>query len=109
MVVYEVNLRIDPSIEQEFHEWLDAHIPEMLEFEGFLSAEWFGVDPDESDPEQVGRISWTVQYRLDHRASLHKYLEEHAARMREDGLNRFGDKFAAYRRIMTRHQSYTTS
>jgi len=38
-VVYEVNLEIDQSVGENYKTWLSGHIPEMLEFPGFINAE----------------------------------------------------------------------
>ena len=96
-VVYEVNLSIDNSIETEFRGWLEAHIGEMLEIEGFLSARLYEVAEPEAD---AGRFELSVQYKLRDMAVLESYLTYHAERMRAEGLKRFGERFSATRRIM---------
>lgn len=94
-IIYEVNLSPDPSIEAEFDEWLEHHVEEMLELPGFIGAT---IHRAEESADAVPLRS--VQYRLQSRAALADYLKEHAARMRADGVQRFGDRFTATRRIL---------
>jgi hypothetical protein len=94
MTIYEVNLTVDAGIAHDYAAWLDGHIRQILEIDGFLSAEWFEIE-GESDRRQ-----WTVQYRLRDRRSLEEYFTEHAEQMRADGTGRFGSSFSATRRIL---------
>jgi antibiotic biosynthesis monooxygenase (ABM) superfamily enzyme len=100
MTIYEVNLTINPDIADDYAAWLVEHIRQILSIDGFLSAEWFRVEPSGEAKE------WTVQYRLRDRASLERYFAEHAPQMRADGVNRFGDGFSATRRIMELEQQF---
>ena len=47
-----------------------------------------------------GTRALTVHYRLIDEAALQRYLAEHAPRMREEGMRRFGDAFTATRRVL---------
>lgn len=94
-VIYEVNLRPDPSIAAEFDIWLEHHVREMISLPGFLGATIHRVD----DPDGDG-IQRTTHYQLENRAALDEYFEDHAERMRADGVRRFGDRFTATRRIL---------
>lgn len=96
-VTYEVNLVPDPSIEEAFDAWLDEHVSEMLRLPGFLTAVVrTSTDPDSGNPQR------TVQYELKDTAALDAYFKNHAQRMRQQGLDRFGEMFTATRRIMDR-------
>ncbi len=94
MTIYEVNLTVTADIDS-FALWLDEHIREILRIDGFVSAEWFEVEHDTPNEKQ-----WTVHYRLHNRESLDAYFTHHAERMRADGLQRFGGKFSATRRVL---------
>ena len=93
-VTYEVNLVPDPSIEDEFDDWLDAHVVEMLRLPGFLTAVVRRAE------DANGEIQRTVQYELRDRESLDAYLRDHATTMRQQGIDRFGQRFRASRRIL---------
>ena len=94
-VIYEVNLEADADIADPFDTWLRDHIADMLQFEGFRSAE---ILDDPSAP--AGRIRRIVQYRLRNQAALDDYLTNHAPHMRAHGIARFGDRFTAERRVL---------
>ena len=95
--IYEVNLQVAPARVDEYRRWLHAHIAEILALPGFVDAQCFEVDePAPAD----GWLSLCVHYRLVDAAALQAYLEQHAPRLRADGLARFGNDFRAQRRVM---------
>lgn len=95
MVIYEVNLAIDGDIFTQYQLWLKEHVKEMLQFPGFIKACILKPETDFiSSKEKL-----TVQYQLEDRESLAVYFNKFPAKMREDGINRFKDKFSAERRI----------
>lgn len=100
-VVYEVNLEADAAIAAPFDTWLRDHIADMLQIEGFRSAE---ILDDTSAPE--GRIRRIVQYRLRDRAALDEYLAVHAPHMRAQGTARFGDRYTATRRVLPHREEF---
>jgi antibiotic biosynthesis monooxygenase (ABM) superfamily enzyme len=95
-VIYEVSLDIESAIAEDYRAWLRQHVAQMLALPGFLSAQVFDV----LEPAAPGRAAYCVQYRLRDAAALADYLRDHAARMREEGTTRFGDRFHASRRIL---------
>jgi hypothetical protein len=100
-VIYEVNLEADADIAGPFDTWLRDHIADMLQFEGFRSAE---ILDDPSAP--AGRIRRIVQYRLRNQAALDDYLANHAPQMRMQGVARFGDRFSAERRVLPHREEF---
>jgi hypothetical protein len=101
-VLYEVNLEAAAGIEDPFDTWLRDHIADVLQFDGFLSAEI--LDDATAPPE--GRIRRTVQYRLRNRAALDAYLRDHAPRMRMQGVELFGDRYSAERRVLAHREEF---
>ena len=51
--VYEVNLEVDAAVAPAFKEWLRPHMAEMLDIEGFLSAEMLAVEAPAAKPKPV--------------------------------------------------------
>jgi hypothetical protein len=96
-----VNLDADAAIEAAFDTWLRDHIADMLQFEGFLSAE---ILADTAAPP--GRVRRTVQYRLRSQADLDRYLREQAPAMRQRGVALFGDRFSAERRQLAHREDF---
>jgi hypothetical protein len=97
VIVYEVNLFVRQGIEAAFRAWLPMHVAEILALPGFTGARLL---EREQPPAQAGECALCVQYELRDAAALEDYLREHAARMRADGLARFGDDFRAERRVL---------
>jgi hypothetical protein len=100
-VIYEVSLEADAAIAGPFDTWLRDHIADMLQFQGFMSAE---ILDDSAAPE--GRICRIVQYRLRDQAALDAYLRDEAPRMRQEGIARFGDRFSAQRRLLAHREEF---
>jgi quinol monooxygenase YgiN len=97
VIVYEVNLVVRETIRADFRTWLAAHVEEILALPGFVAAEIL----EQREPAAAeGTHALTVQYRLVDEAALARYFAEHAPRLREDGLRRFGDGFSATRRVL---------
>jgi hypothetical protein len=94
-VIYEVNLNVDRDIEGEFGRWLSLHVEQMLALPGFVGAD---IASEEREPGQTA--GWSVRYRLLSRQALDAYFRDHAERMRADGIDRFGQRFSASRRIL---------
>ena len=104
-LIYEVNLEVKDKIAPHFSDWLIQHIQEMLQFDGFNSAQWYSrqnLDEDNHNPVQL----WTIHYQLKDRETYEQYVLNHAEAMREDGLNRFGGQFQATRRLLYRESTY---
>jgi len=97
VVVYEVDIDLDVAVEAAYRAWLPGHVAELLALPGFVDACVFDVlDP----PPAAGRVAICMQYRLRDEAALQAYLEQHAPRLRADGIARFGGRFVATRRVM---------
>jgi hypothetical protein len=95
-VIYEVSLDLESAIADDYRGWLRQHVAQMLALPGFVSAQVFDV----LEPASDGRVAYCVHYHLRSAAALADYLRDHAARMREEGVARFGDHFRASRRVL---------
>lgn len=58
-VLYEVNVKADKDISSEFKKWLLEHIKEMIQLEGFISAELYEFEDKESNKDV-----YVSQYKL---------------------------------------------
>lgn len=101
-VLYEVNLEAEAAIEGPFDTWLRDHIADVLQFDGFLSAEIL----DDQSATTPGRIRRTVQYRLRNQPALETYLREHAPRLRAQGVEKFGERFTSERRVLAHREEF---
>lgn len=95
MVIYEVNLTVNREIFNEYYFWLVEHVKEMLQFRGFMKVEI--AQEKGADEHQAAKL--IVQYSVNSEDDLNDYLQNHAAKMREGSIKKFGDKFSATRRV----------
>ena len=100
MIVYEVNCLVDTKIKEAFMEWLPSHIRELLAIDGFISAETYLIQEDDQLSARKDSFGLSVRYYLKNQNALNNYLDNHAARLRQDGKNRFAEQFSAYRRVL---------
>ena len=102
-VIYEVNLAVDPAIAGEKPSRLATHVQEMLALPRITRARIMETVQDEADAAET---VFCTQYELVDQAALDEYLRVHSARMRADGVSRFGDRFRSSRRVLRDLQSY---
>ncbi|HAT2016783.1 TPA: DUF4286 family protein [Legionella pneumophila] len=93
--MFSNDITIDPEIFVQFQAWLKKHVAEIIQFPGFMQA---CILKQEKETKS-GKEKLTVQYQLDNRDNLSRYLSELAPKMREEGIHLFQAKFFADRRI----------
>ncbi len=93
MIIYNVTVNIDESIHQEWLEWIKNHIPQVLATGKFSEAKLTKVLIE----EDMGGVTYSIQYRAKSRQALESYYKEDAERLRGDGLKKFADKMLAFR------------
>ncbi|WP_340201621.1 DUF4286 family protein [Ascidiimonas sp. W6] len=94
MYIYNVTVNIDESSHNEWIQWMEkSHIPDMLATGKFTSARMLKVLVE----EEMGGITYSVQYYTESKEMLQQYYAEDAARLRQDALRKFADKFVAFR------------
>ncbi len=94
MLIYNVTINIDESIHDEWLAWMkDKHLPDMLATGKFTHAKMVKVLVE----EDMGGITYSVQYTARDRATLEAYYKEDADRLRTDAQEMFPNKFVAFR------------
>jgi len=94
MIIYNVTVNIDENVHERWLNWMQqSHIPDMLATGKFSSARMVKVLVE----EEMGGVTYCVQYVTDSKETLQKYYKEDAARLRQEALTRFADKFVAFR------------
>jgi quinol monooxygenase YgiN len=96
MLIYEVNLQVEPSIFNEFLHWLKPHIRDILQCKGFLRADLYLLHGDTDDLSK----KITVSYQIDHYENYERYINTQSQTMRHDGQQKFPGKFTAERRLL---------
>ena len=94
MIIYNVTTNIHESVHEKWMIWMQhKHIPEMLATGKFSSARMARVIIE----EEMGGTTYSVQYTTDSKATLEKYYEEDAPKLRDEALKLFGDKMLSFR------------
>ena len=94
MIIYNVTTNIHESVHDQWMVWMQhKHIPEMLACGKFSSAKMARVLID----EEMGGVTYSVQYTTDCKAILEQYYQEDAPALREEGQKLFGDKMLCFR------------
>ncbi|PCI09120.1 MAG: hypothetical protein COB73_06010 [Flavobacteriaceae bacterium] len=92
MYIYNVTINVDESIHKEWLSWIHKHIPEVIATGRFVSAKLAQVLVD----EEMGGVTYSVQYRAKTRKDLDDYYQFDAERMQNSGKH-FHGKFVAFR------------
>jgi uncharacterized protein DUF4286 len=94
MYIYNVTTNIDETIQSEWLKWMkEKHIPDMLETGKFSNAKMSQV----MIKEEMGGITYSVQYTTDSLEKLQEYYNEYAQKLRNESKALFKDKFVAFR------------
>jgi hypothetical protein len=97
MIVYNVTIKVDHSIASQWLEWLKKeHIPDVTGTGCFTHANAFHLF--EADDEEG--ITYVVQYHASGPAEYNRYITEFADEMRKRSIERWGNKFIAFRTVM---------
>ena len=102
-IIYNVTLNIDESIHDEWLQWIKEHIPQVLGTGHFSEAKLTKVLVE----EDMGGVTYSVQYRARSKEALDLYYENDAERLRKEGLQRFSDKMLAFRTELEVIDEYT--
>ena len=97
MILYNVTVKVDASAAEEWVKWMkEEHIPELMHTGLFTDARLMRLmEVDDSEGP-----TYAAQYYCTSKAEYQRYIDEHAAAMRAKGIERFGDKFIAFRSVM---------
>ena len=93
MIIYNVTVNVDKSIHDEWLLWIKAHIRDVLNTGKFKDAKLARV----LVKEELGDITYAVQFRASSRDCLDAYYKEDAERLRNVSLKKFGDKTLSFR------------
>jgi Domain of unknown function (DUF4286) len=97
MILYNVTIKVDNSIVDEWLNWLSSeHIPEVIAtgcFTGHTLCRLLETDEEEGP-------TFSVQYKANSRADYDRYIENFADTMRKKSFDKWGNKFIAFRSVM---------
>ena len=97
MIVYNVTIKVDHSIAADWLAWLkQEHIRDVVGTGCFTHATIFHLF--EADDEEG--ITYAVQYHAKDPALYNQYLSQFADQMRKKAIDKWGNKFIAFRTVM---------
>ena len=96
MIVYNVTVKIDHSVHDEWFEWMKAkHIPAVLATGYFVDNKMLKVLIDEEDG-----VTYSIQYRCNEMKDLHAYTVKEAPALQKEHAEKYKDKFVAFRTLL---------
>jgi len=105
MYIYNVTANIDESIHAEWLTWIKEHIPKVLATGKFEKATLSRVLIE----EEMGGVTYSVQYKTYSREALEAYYKEDADKLRSEGLKKFADKMLTFRTELQIIDEYTVT
>ena len=94
MYIYNVTVNIDEQVHREWLSWMkNTHIPKVLATGKFSKAKMCLVMVN----EEMGGITYSIQFTTDSLETLHSYYKEDDDRLRNEAIARFPDKSVAFR------------
>ncbi|MFL1011072.1 DUF4286 family protein [Flavisericum labens] len=105
MYIYNVTVNIDESIHDDWLKWIKEHIPQVLGTGKFEKATLTRVIVE----EDMGGLTYSIQYRSYSREALDAYYRQDAERLRSEGLRKFADKMLAFRTELQIVDEYTVN
>ena len=96
-IIYNVTIKVEAGIADAWLQWLlQEHIPEIMNTGCFISHKVVRLlEVDESEGP-----TYAVQYGADSKADYNRYIQLHAAGMRQRSIDKWGNGFIAFRSVM---------
>ncbi|WP_111707303.1 DUF4286 family protein [Lutibacter citreus] len=94
MYIYNVTTNVSEAIHKEWLTWMkQTHIPAMLATGKFSKAKMVQVLVE----EEMGGVTYSVQYTTDSAETLEAYYNENATKLRNEAMHLFKDKLVSFR------------
>lgn len=97
MIVYNITMKVDPTIQQDWMEWMKTvHLPEVLATGCFSSSRFLKVlDLDETDGS-----TYAIQFMAANRAIYEDYIAKFAPELRKKTWQKWGERLVSFRTLM---------
>ena len=97
MILYNVTVKVDPDIEQDWLRWMkEEHIPEVMETGLFLDHRFLRMESEEAAPGNT----YAIQYWLNNMDDFIRYQNDFAAALQAKHSERYKDKYVAFRTLI---------
>lgn len=97
MIIYNVTTKVDYAVADAWLQWLqEEHIPEIIQTGCFTHATILQLlESDESEGP-----TYAIQFHADSKALYNRYIRDYAAEKQKKALEKWGNKFIAFRSVM---------
>ena len=96
-IIYNVTIMVDHAIANPWLQWmLEEHIPDVLSTGCFTGHQVLRL----LDVDEAEGLTYAIQYRSSSREDYNRYINEHASEMRNRSVQKWGDRFIAFRTVM---------
>lgn len=96
MIIYNVTVKIDNSVHDEWLSWMKAvHIPDVLATGYFIDNKLCKVLVDDEDG-----VTYSIQYTCESMKKLNEYYSKHAPALQKEHTTKYKDKFVAFRTLL---------
>lgn len=97
MILYNVTVSIDGSIQEEWLYWMKSvHVPEVMATGCFVEARISKVHGEEE-----GGFTFAMSYVCESQDKYDEYQANHAATLQQEHNAKYNGKFAAFRTMLT--------
>lgn len=97
MLIYNVTIKVDESIATDWLQWMrQEHIPNIMNtgcFAEYKMVRLLEIDDSEGP-------TYAVQYFASTMNDYQSYQLKHAPRIRKESIDKWGDRFIAFRTLM---------
>lgn len=97
MLIYNVTIKVDESIASDWLQWMrQEHIPRIMDtgcFAEFKMVRLLDIDDSEGP-------TYAVQYFATTMDNYQQYQQQHAPLIRKESIDKWGDRFIAFRTLM---------
>jgi len=97
MIIYNVTIKVDESIAQNWLQWLlNEHIPDVMHTSCFVDykvVRLLEVDDDDGP-------TYAIQYYAKSKSDYNRFIEMYAATMNQLSFEKWGERFIAFKSVM---------
>jgi len=97
MILYNVTVSIDSTIQEEWLEWMRSkHIPDVMATNCFVESRISRVHGEEE-----GGATYAISYISPSQQKYDEYIQKYAAELQREHSVKYNRQFAAFRTLLT--------
>jgi hypothetical protein len=98
MILYNVTINLDESLEREWVQWMkNEHIPEVMQTGKFVEYKMFKVITRQ--PDETG-VTYSIQYFAKTLADYESYNKDFGPALKMKTMQKYGERLAAFRTLL---------